>query len=152
MNMRDDLVRVCRVMNEHRAEYLVIGGNACALNGYVRATEDIDLLVKDDDVNLERTISAIKTLLPGIKEEITTQDIRDNIVLKILDEIEIDISINAWSLDYNEGLSDKKTINIDGVDIPYIGIDALIKSKSTYREIDQWDVKILNEIKKSEKK
>ncbi len=41
-----------------------------------------------------------------------------------------------------------RVLNRRGVDIPFLGLDSLIKSKDTMREIDQWDVKILLEIKK----
>ena len=42
----------------------------------------------------------------------------------------------------------KRLLYIEGIEIPNMGIDVLFKSKDTYREIDKWDVKILNEIKK----
>jgi len=47
----DDLspvLRVCSLLNKHRAEYLVIGARACILHGYVHTTEDVDILVPED--------------------------------------------------------------------------------------------------------
>ena len=42
---------VCRALNTARARYLVIGGIACILHGYVRSTTDLDILI-------ERTLAA----------------------------------------------------------------------------------------------
>lgn len=41
----DDLKLLLRSLNEHGAEYLLIGGYALAAHGYQRATTDIDILV-----------------------------------------------------------------------------------------------------------
>ena len=40
-----DLVSLCRSLNREGARYVVIGGMAMIQAGFVRATEDIDLLV-----------------------------------------------------------------------------------------------------------
>lgn len=128
--------------------YAVAGGYACALNGHVRMTEDYDILLRDDDDNIRKAIEAIRDIFPSIHDAISITDIRDNVVLKIADDIEVDFSIKAWTLDYTGAATDIRHAEIDGVDIPFLGIDALIRSKETMREIDQWDVKVLREIKK----
>ena len=51
------LVKVCQFLNEHNVEYIIVGGFACALHGHTRATNDIDVLVKDNDSNLNKIIS-----------------------------------------------------------------------------------------------
>jgi hypothetical protein len=43
-----DLIALCRALNECGARYLIIGGFAVIHHGYVRATEDIDLLLDGD--------------------------------------------------------------------------------------------------------
>jgi len=148
MKESTQFLALCSSLNRRKIDYLIAGGFACALHGHVRATADIDLLVKDTDDNLNKVLDLIHELYPHIEEKITIQDIRDNVVLKILDEPELDISLKAWTVDYEEALSDKKTVVIEGVEIPYMGLDSLIKSKKTLREIDQWDVRILSQIKK----
>jgi len=44
--VRDDLVRLCGELNAHTARYMVVGGFAVIQHGFLRATEDIDLLVE----------------------------------------------------------------------------------------------------------
>ena len=46
----EDLVELCRQLNEANVRYLLIGGFAVILHGFVRGTRDIDILV---DASLE---------------------------------------------------------------------------------------------------
>ncbi len=121
------------------------------MNGHIRTTEDIDVLLDDDESNLKKAIQCIYEIFPGIQEELSIGDIKENVVLKIMDDFEVDFTIKAWTVGYAEADKDKKITVIDGIEIPFMGIDVLIKSKDTYREIDKWDVKVLNEIKRSGK-
>ncbi len=50
----DDLVRLCKSLNETGVRYVVIGGFAIAHHGYMGATGDIDLLVDASTENVEK--------------------------------------------------------------------------------------------------
>lgn len=54
-----DLVALCRSLNREAARYIVIGGMAMIQAGFVRATEDIDLLVDTAPDNLRRLRNAL---------------------------------------------------------------------------------------------
>jgi hypothetical protein len=43
------LVRVCQLLNDAGANYLVCGAQACILHGLVRTTEDVDILVETSE-------------------------------------------------------------------------------------------------------
>lgn len=51
----DDLVRLCRRLNELGAAYLVVGGLAVIHAGYGRFTEDIDLIIDTSPASLLRS-------------------------------------------------------------------------------------------------
>lgn len=146
--MNENLVSLCAVLNNNKVQYIIAGGYACSLNGHVRLTEDIDVLVLDDDENLQNVINSIYEIFPDLNEKIKITDIRNNVVLKVVHDFEVDFSIRAWTVDYEEAEKEKKEIIINNVTIPFMGINTLIKSKETYREIDKWDIQILNEIRK----
>ncbi len=139
---------VATVFNSHEVEYMFTGAYACALQGHVRATNDYDILIRNTPENLKRTVAALEKLFPELPEPILAQDIVEHIVLKIADEIEVDVAISAWDVTYEEALADRAVKEVDGVMIPYMGIASLIRSKSTSREIDQWDVAVLQEIQR----
>ena len=56
------LLRVCSLLNEAGAKYLVVGAYAMILNSIVRATEDVDILIEDSTENFRRVIKASPTL------------------------------------------------------------------------------------------
>lgn len=148
---QDDLTRICLLFKTADIKFVVIGARACALHGYVRATEDIDVLIQNDKANIDKVITCIKKLYPHLQEEITVDDFISSIVIKILDEPELDLAISAWSLTYEDAKKDICIVVLEGVEIPYLGIESLIKSKQTNREQDIWDVKVLKEILKKKK-
>jgi hypothetical protein len=46
MDSLPPLLRVCALLNEAGAKFLVCGAQACILHGLVRTTEDVDILVE----------------------------------------------------------------------------------------------------------
>lgn len=139
MSESHSLVRVCRLLNEAGARYLIIGGQACILHGLVRTTEDVDLLVEATEENCQRVINALSLLADGAARELTPKDILENVVVKIADEVEVDVSTHAWKVTYAEAAPHAERRELDGVPIPFLGLDQLIASKETYRDRDGWD-------------
>lgn len=56
------LPRVCALLSSHGAKYLIVGAQACILHNYVRATEDVDILIPEDLENHARVIAALSDL------------------------------------------------------------------------------------------
>jgi hypothetical protein len=75
----------------------------------------------------------------GAARELTPGDILDNVVVKVADEVEVDVSTKAWKVSYGDAAPCAKQVVVKGVTIPYLGLDALIASKETYREQDALD-------------
>jgi hypothetical protein len=140
MEERDQLLRVCALLNKHDAHYLIVGGHACILHGHVRATEDVDILVEDSIENFQRVIAALSELEDHAAAELTPQDLSENVVVKIADEVEVDVSRQAWQVSYEEAVATSQEVVVDGVRLPFLGLEMLIKSKSTYREQDRADL------------
>ncbi len=146
MEERDQLLRVCALLNEHGARYLIVGGHACILHGHVRTTEDVDILVEDSTENFERVIAALSELEDHAAAELTPQDIAENVVVKIADEVEVDVSRQAWQVRYAEAIATAEAITIEGVRVPFLSLEMLIKSKTTYREQDRADLVRLRDL------
>ena len=62
MTTSDPLLRLLARFREEGVEYVLVGGQAVRLNGYLRATEDVDVLVRPGRVNGERIIRAMSYL------------------------------------------------------------------------------------------
>lgn len=133
------LLRVCSLLNKHGAHYLVIGGYACILHGLVRTTEDVDILIEENEENYLRVRDALAELSDHAAKELTVQDFVDNLVLKVADVVEVDVSRRAWKVDYASAKPDAKRRTIEGVEVPFLDVPNLILSKQTYREKDLAD-------------
>jgi len=73
----DELLRVLRAFQEQNLEYVLIGATAMGFHGLIRATEDVDLMIRPTSVNVERLRSALKEIYsddPSI-QEIRTEDL-----------------------------------------------------------------------------
>ncbi len=138
--MPDQLLRVCGLLNTHGVRYFIVGGHACILHGYVRTTEDVDVLVEDSVENFVRVIAALSELEDHAAAELTPQDFVENVVVKIADEVEVDVSRQAWQVSYAEAATTAEEIVIENVRVPFLSLEMLIKSKTTYREQDRADL------------
>jgi hypothetical protein len=146
MSDQAPLLRVCSLLNQHDACYLVVGARACWLHGYVRATMDVDILVPEDLENHARIIAALSELEDHAAAELTPQDFVENIVVKIADEVEVDVSTRAWTVGYADAIGTSLKTKIQDVEISYVDLKTLIASKRTQRSQDRADVQYLSSL------
>lgn len=65
-----DLRSLLELLHEREVRFIVIGGVAVAAHGYIRGTEDLDLVPDPDPANLEKLTVALEELestLPTVK-------------------------------------------------------------------------------------
>ena len=97
-------------------------------------------MVEDSEENLKRVIAALSEMEDGVAKELTPRDLLENVVVKIADEVEVDVSRNAWRISFNDAIGSALTVEIDGVDVPYVDLKTLIATKETPRERDRADI------------
>src|SRR5438477_6262592 len=131
MSEQAPLLRVCSLLNNHGAKYLIVGAGACWLHGYIRATMDVDILVPEDLENHARVIAALSELEDHAAAELTPRDFVENVVVKIADEVEVDVSTRAWKVSYADAIGSALTTTIQGVEVPYVDLKTLIETKLT---------------------
>lgn len=110
------------------------------LNSAIRATEDVDLLIERSHDNFARVIEGLSRLADGAAKELTPKDHAENVVVKIADEVEVDVSTQAWKITNEEAIANACEVTIHGVRIPYLSLEDLIRSKSTHKMQDRADV------------
>ena len=54
MNLRDEFLAVLDALADAKLDYAICGGFAVAIHGYPRLTQDIDLLVRAEDLDSAR--------------------------------------------------------------------------------------------------
>ncbi len=140
--------RVCDELNRCGVRYVVIGGIACALHGYVRATTDVDILIEPTLPNATRVLDAVSRLGFGFANEWLANEILARPVTVIGDDPQIDIFTIAWTVKYEQAVKRCSVVEVEGVSIPLIGIEDLIETKRTGRPLDALDLEALEEIKR----
>ncbi len=96
--------------------------------------------------NFEKVIAALSLLSDGAARELTPEDFIENTVVKIADEVEVDVTTSAWSVTYQDAITRAQERVIDGVKIPYLSLEDLIRSKQSQREQDRMDVELLRRL------
>jgi len=59
MRLHQDFREFLKLLNENGVDYLIIGGYAVVMHGYVRATGDIDIWIKNSVENSKRPVSVL---------------------------------------------------------------------------------------------
>ena len=142
----DDLVRICRALNEAGARYVLIGGFALVAHGAARFTKDIDLLIEDSPENVARVKRGLAVLADNAAADVKDTDIREHVVVRVADEVIVDLMGRACGLSYGEVAIDAEHRNIDGVSIPVASPAGLIRTKDTYRPQDAIDRRFLESL------
>jgi predicted nucleotidyltransferase len=142
----EDLVRICRALNEAGARYILIGGFAVIAHGGARTTKDIDLLVDASPENVGRVKLALRILEDHAVDEVADTDVARYTVVRVADEIVVDLMALACGIDYNEAARDAASLTIDGVAISIASPATLIRTKNTIRPSDAADRQYLEEL------
>lgn len=135
----DDLVRLCRALNDAGARYVLIGGFAVMAHGAGRYTKDIDLLIDDAPDNVARVKQALSVLPDNAAADITDTDIREFVVVRVADEILVDLMGRACGLSYADVIADAERLDLGGVTVPVASPTTLIRTKNTHRPQDAID-------------
>lgn len=135
----DDLVKICRELNAHGAKYMVVGGFAVIQHGYLRNTGDINVLIEDSPENQIKTKRALEILPDKAIRQLGDDDLRDWVVVRVCDEVVVDLMTLACGISYKEGESEIQVFTIDGVPIPFASARLLLRTKQTLRDKDAED-------------
>jgi hypothetical protein len=135
----EDLVRLCRALNDAGARYVLIGGFAVIAHGASRFTKDVDLLVDDAPDNVARIKAALGVLVDNAVADVQETDVREHVVVRVVDEIIVDLMGRACGLTYADVIADAETHQIGDVDVPIASPATLIRTKDTYRPQDAID-------------
>lgn len=145
---QSQVAQVCAALNHAKAKYLLIGGVACILHGYARATDDVDILIERTEANAARVLRALAGVGYGFAREWTAAELLKTPITLIGDDPRVDIFTVAWTVKYEQAAPNASTVAVSGVQIPLIGLNDLIETKRTGRLQDAADIEALEEIRR----
>lgn len=142
----EDLIRICRALNEAGAKYVLIGGFAVLAHGASRFTKDIDLLVDDAPENVARVKRGLAVLADNAAAEVADSDVREHTVVRVIDEVIVDLMGRACGLSYADVAADQEWHDMAGVAVPVASPATLVRTKDTYRPQDAIDRSFLQQL------
>jgi hypothetical protein len=148
----EDVLALCKNLDEEGVRYVLIGGFAMILYGSVRGTKDVDLLIDPAPENVRALKRALARLPDDAAALIAEDDVTRYNVVRVADEIVVDLMAAAcgvtWADLEREGYV---RIEVEGVRIPVPTKGQLIRTKSTYRPTDAADVLYLSDLIEEER-
>jgi predicted nucleotidyltransferase len=141
-----DLLALARELNRLGVRYVVIGGLAINRLGYVRATDDIDLLIARDLANQQRVKQALEILPDKAVRDLGDDDLAQWLVVRVNDEITVDLMTEACGVSYDDALAGIESVDIGGVTIPFAGAELMLRMKQGAREKDGMDRRFLEKL------
>jgi hypothetical protein len=129
-------------------DFALVGGLAVGLNGYPRATLDIDILVAENPANIERMLAVLRGWGEGWARELSVADFTtEEGCITVNEDFELDIFTRMGGKSLEDFRARLKHFEMDGCRIAYLDAVGLIELKqSSVREKDQLDVRALKEI------
>ncbi|MFA4829696.1 MAG: nucleotidyl transferase AbiEii/AbiGii toxin family protein [Thermodesulfovibrionales bacterium] len=146
----DDLLAVCKKLNEKGVRYVLIGGFAMNYYGFPRATEDIDLLVDPSNENISKLKNALSFLPDNAVREVAPDDVEKYEVVRVADEIVIDLLKKACDITFDK--AGIEYFEFKGICIPIADISTMVKTKQGVRPRDKEDLLFLENILEEEGK
>jgi predicted nucleotidyltransferase len=120
-----------KLLNQHKVEYLLIGGYAVAFHGYVRYTGDMDIFVKLNSENAARLRQVLIDF--GFPESAVPQEIfeeKGRIIRMGVPPMRLEILNKISGITFEECYENRTVQIVEDVPINFINLDDLKKNKA----------------------
>lgn len=143
----DDFRDFLKAFNDNGVEYILVGGMAVILHGYVRGTGDMDLWVNKTEGNYKKIVKAFTAFgMPVFDMTMNSFMGEASDVWSFGREpVKIEILTNVKGLDFDEAFSQSQIFNEGDLQIRFLNLRTLIISKNAagrFRDLD--DIEQLN--------
>ena len=130
MQFSADMKELLRLFEELGVQYTLVGGHAVNYYGYVRTTQDMDLLVLPTADNAQRIMSALIAFGfggAGIPRELFERD--GGAVHLGVEPNRIDILTSLKGVSNTRIFKGSVVVEVDGIDVNIISLDDLLQVK-----------------------
>ena len=129
-------------------DFAAVGGVAVSLNGFVRATDDVDILVHNSPENLRKLLRNLESWGEGWARELKVEDFAiEEGSIRVMEDFDLDIFVRMRGKMLDDFRPHLRHFESEGVRIPYLAAaDLIFLKEGSWREKDQLDVAALREI------
>jgi hypothetical protein len=118
------------------------------MNGYVRATEDADIIISDAPENLRKLLPCLKQWGEGWARELKVEDfVAQEGSVRLIEDFILDMFTRMRGKSLDDFRPRLRYLETGGVRIPYLAPEDLIFLKEgSWRDKDKLDVQAMREI------
>lgn len=150
IKLTPDFKEFLKLLNSEKVEWLLIGGYAVALYGYIRPTKDIDVWISIAPGNLPRVIAVFEKFgIPrgSLKPESFTGE--QTVFRMGLPPNRLEVITRIAGVEFTDCYARRSTMEVDGIEVGVIDFEDLRKNKSsTGRAKDLADVDTLDKARR----
>ncbi len=141
-----------RLLNDRQAQYAIIGAQACAAHGFIRVTEDLDILIDPDPDNIARVRSALEAFGYDTYDA-SVEDFQEKKILFRQYWLDTDVHPSASGVETKQALKNRVLGEYEGELTYFASLDDLIAMKrAAGRPKDLEDLRYLEEIRRQKEK
>jgi hypothetical protein len=129
-------------------DFAVVGGVAVSLNGFIRATDDVDIIVDDSPQNVGKLLQCLSRWGEGWAKELRVEEfVPQEGSIRVMEEFDLDIFTRMRGRSLADFKPRLRYLATGGVRIPYLAPqDLILLKEGSWREKDQLDVSALRKI------
>ena len=128
--MEDEYLSFIQLLNDHEVEYVVLGGHAVIVHGYIRTTGDVDILINTTPQNAGKMLSVMLKFGYDVYD-FELSDFMQEPGCISLDRHngKIEILTSTLGVSFEECFTNKMVVETQGIAINFISLIDLIKNK-----------------------
>ena len=133
-------------------DFAVVGGVAVSLNGFVRATDDLDVIVQQSPENIRKLLGCLSQWGEGWARELKEEDfVAQEGSIRVIEDFDLDIFTRMRGKSFEDFGPRLRYLAVGEVRIPYLdATDLIFLKEGSWREKDQFDVGALKRMLRGE--
>lgn len=148
--MNADYIDMLKCLNKAGVDYILVGGWAVNMYGYIRATVDLDVWILADADNAKKVYSAVAEFGAPVSEMKPEDFAEYGMIFQIgVAPCRVDIISKISGVSYADAVTRAVPKTIDGIPVRIISLEDLIANKkASGRAKDLADVEVLEGCRK----
>jgi predicted nucleotidyltransferase len=125
-----DFVAMLSALSGEGVEFILVGAHALAAHGFVRATQDIDILVRPTPENARRVFAALHTFKAPLFDLAEADLLNPDVIYQVgVEPNRIDLMNDISGVSWDEAWAGRTEIAIEGIRVPVLGLEEFVRNK-----------------------
>jgi len=147
MEIQQDFKELLVLLNDHKVEYMIVGGYALAFHGAPRYTGDLDIYVKPDQKNAQHLLAALDDFgFASVNLKQSDFQSPEMVIQLGVPPVRVDLITSISGVSWGEAQSGKIRGNLGDIPVFFIGRrEFILNKKAIGRKRDFADLEALGE-------